>query len=200
MSDTRRAGRRRWCVRQNRVVPTPVAGVKLPVANSIQPDRFGHQAGSDGGKTNSSPGRARHKPSTHCAGNAGVFPTVPVCSCALRYHFLHTGPRVRRAPGIPCSLSGGGRKSSSKPRAHRVARTRNRINRHCEERSDQAIHTSASGDMDYFAALAMAVVVLRTTLVPLTPEEAAQRPSRRVWSGWGPGGPKRPTEPGPAGP
>ena len=31
-----------------------------------------HQAGSDGGKTNSSPGRARHKPSNHCAGNAGV--------------------------------------------------------------------------------------------------------------------------------
>jgi hypothetical protein len=27
------------CVRQNRVVPTPVAGVKLSAANSIQPDR-----------------------------------------------------------------------------------------------------------------------------------------------------------------
>ena len=32
-----------------------------------------HQAGGDGGKTNSSPGRARHKPSNHCAGNAGVL-------------------------------------------------------------------------------------------------------------------------------
>jgi hypothetical protein len=32
-----------------------------------------HQAGSDGGKRNSSPGRARHKPSNHCAGNAGVL-------------------------------------------------------------------------------------------------------------------------------
>jgi hypothetical protein len=50
------------CVRQNRVVPTPVAGVKLPVAASIRPDRSSHQAGSDGDKTNSSPGRARHKP------------------------------------------------------------------------------------------------------------------------------------------
>jgi hypothetical protein len=28
------------CVRQNRVVPAPVAGVKLPVATSIQPDRL----------------------------------------------------------------------------------------------------------------------------------------------------------------
>jgi hypothetical protein len=36
--------------------------------------RFRHQAGSDGDKTNSSPGRARHKPSNHCAGDAGVFP------------------------------------------------------------------------------------------------------------------------------
>jgi hypothetical protein len=50
------------CVRQNRVVPTPVAGVKLSVATSIRPDRSSHQAGSDGDKTNSSPGRARHKP------------------------------------------------------------------------------------------------------------------------------------------
>ncbi len=64
---------RRCCVRQNRVVPTPVAGAKLPVAKLIRPDRLSHQAGSDGGKTNSSPGRARHKPSTHCAGNAGVL-------------------------------------------------------------------------------------------------------------------------------
>jgi hypothetical protein len=50
------------CVRQNRVVPTPVAGVKLPVAASIRPDRSSHQTGSDGDKTNSSPRRARHKP------------------------------------------------------------------------------------------------------------------------------------------
>src|SRR5207244_10405825 len=43
------------------------------VLNPIQPARLSHQAGSDGGKTNSSPGRARHKPSTHCAGDAGVL-------------------------------------------------------------------------------------------------------------------------------
>ena len=64
---------RRCSVRQNRVVLAPVAGVKLPVANSVQPDRLRHQAGSDGGKRNSSPGRARHKSSTHCAGDAGVL-------------------------------------------------------------------------------------------------------------------------------
>ena len=92
-------------VRQNRVVLAPVAGVKLPVATSIQPDRSSHQAGSDGGKTNSSPGRARHKPSNHCAGNAGVlrlylYARVRISSCTL-----HTRPRVQQAPGIPCSLS-----------------------------------------------------------------------------------------------
>ena len=96
---------RRCSVRQNRVVLAPVAGVKLPVANLIQPDRLSHQAGSDGGKRNSSPGRARHKPSNHCAGNAGVlrlylYARVRTSSCTL-----HTRPRVQQAPGIPCSLS-----------------------------------------------------------------------------------------------
>ena len=52
---------RRQSVRQNRVVLAPVAGVKLSVADTIQPGRTGHQAGSDGDKTNSSPRRARHK-------------------------------------------------------------------------------------------------------------------------------------------
>ena len=29
----------------------------------------------------------------------------PVCSCAFSLPVLHTGPRVQRASGIPCSLS-----------------------------------------------------------------------------------------------
>ena len=65
---------RRCCVRQKRVVLAPVAGVKLPEAVRIQPGSFGRQSGSDGGKRNSSPGRARHKPSNHCAGKAGCSP------------------------------------------------------------------------------------------------------------------------------
>jgi hypothetical protein len=52
-----------FSVRQNRVVPTPVAGAKLSVAASIRPDPMRYQAGSDGDKTNSSPDtRARYKP------------------------------------------------------------------------------------------------------------------------------------------
>jgi len=60
--------------RQRRVVLAPVAGVKLAEADRIQPGSLGRQSGSDGGKRNSSPGRARHKPSNHCAGKAGFSP------------------------------------------------------------------------------------------------------------------------------
>jgi hypothetical protein len=49
-------------VRQNRVVLAPVAGVKP--AEVRRPNRVltNLQSAGDGGKTNSSPGRARHKP------------------------------------------------------------------------------------------------------------------------------------------
>ena len=63
-----------------------------------------HQAGSDGGKTNSSPGRARHKPSNHCAGNAGVLRLYLYARVRIYLCTLHTRPRVQQAPGIPCSL------------------------------------------------------------------------------------------------
>src|SRR6185295_8342923 len=89
MSGKRCAGYGARCVRQNRVVLAPVAGVKLPVATSIQPDRLSHQAGSDGGKTNSSPGRARHKPSTHCAGNAGVLRLYLYARVRISLHHAH---------------------------------------------------------------------------------------------------------------
>ena len=108
---------RRCSVRQNRVVLAPVAGVKLPVANSIQPDRLSHQAGSDGGKTNSSPGRARHKPSNHCAGNAGVLRLY--LYARVRIFVQHcTRDRGCSSTGIPCSLSFEGERNFSKPRAH----------------------------------------------------------------------------------
>jgi hypothetical protein len=76
-------------VRQNRVVLAPVAGVKLPVASLIRPDRSCHRAGSDGGKRNSSPGKARHKPSNHCAGNAGVFRLYLYARVRISLHHAH---------------------------------------------------------------------------------------------------------------
>ena len=51
------------------------------------------QFAGDGGKRNSSPGRARYKPSNHCAGKAGG----PADTCMLVCVFvclLHTRPRV----------------------------------------------------------------------------------------------------------
>ena len=50
------------CVRQNRVVLTPVAGVKPAEVRRPNRVRTILQSAGDGGKTNSSPGRARHKP------------------------------------------------------------------------------------------------------------------------------------------
>ena len=55
------SGTRGWCQARRRLMRT-------------QPGSIGRQSGSDGGKRNSSPGRARHKPSNHCAGKAGCSP------------------------------------------------------------------------------------------------------------------------------
>jgi len=70
---TQRVDDWRGCVRQSRVVLAPVAGVKP--AEERRPNRVSAilQSAGDGGKRNSSPGRARYKPSNHCAGNAGVL-------------------------------------------------------------------------------------------------------------------------------
>jgi hypothetical protein len=53
---------RRFCVRQNRVVLAPVAGVKSAEVFRIQPDSQNLQSADDGDKRNSSPGRARYEP------------------------------------------------------------------------------------------------------------------------------------------
>ena len=62
------------------------------------------QSAGDGGKRNSSPGRARYKPSNHCAGNAGVLQLYLYARVRFLCALLHTRPRVQQAPGIPCAL------------------------------------------------------------------------------------------------
>jgi len=104
VSDRSAQDERRCCVRQKRVVLAPVAGVKLAEAERIQPGSLGRQSGSDGGKRNSSPGRARHKPSNHCAGKAGCSPLDLYARVRTSLCILHTRPRVQRAPGLPCAL------------------------------------------------------------------------------------------------
>jgi hypothetical protein len=104
------------CVRRNRVVPTPVAGAKLSVATSIQPDPIRHQAGSDGDKTNSSPGE--HGISRKAI--AQGMPDCSVCTCMLVCvslcifaHEIAGAARTRRSL-LPLSFGG---KSSCKARA-----------------------------------------------------------------------------------
>ncbi len=72
------------CVRQNRVVLAVVATVKL--LRRWEPAQPGGLSPticeSEGDQRNSAPGRARHKPSNHCAGKAGClgFTCMPLCS------------------------------------------------------------------------------------------------------------------------
>ncbi len=73
---------------------------------------------SDGDKRNSSPGRARHTLSTHCAGKAGCFPAhLWFSRCAFACAHLRTaGHGCQPAPGLPCALfteEGEGREQNS---------------------------------------------------------------------------------------
>jgi hypothetical protein len=94
---------RRLRVRQNRVVPTPVAGAKLSVATSIQPDRSAIKPA------------AMEARGIRLQGERGIsrqpiaqgMPECSGCTCMLvcaSIYILHTRPRVQQAPGIPCSL------------------------------------------------------------------------------------------------
>jgi hypothetical protein len=65
------------CVRQNRVVLALVAGAKSAEVGSAQPGATRSESAGDGGKTNSSPGRARHKPLKPLRREGRVF-RVPV--------------------------------------------------------------------------------------------------------------------------
>ena len=115
-------------VRQNRVVLAP--GVCAPsVAVMWRPNRVRASAirKATGAIVHRSPGRARHKPSNHCAGKAGCLAS-PVCRCAaVLAHASHSGPRVpagtrpslrpRRFRGRQRPQSSGGiRRENGKPR------------------------------------------------------------------------------------
>jgi hypothetical protein len=127
VSDRSAQDERRCCVWQKRVVLAPVAGVKLTEAVRIQPGSFGRQSGSDGGKRNSSPGRARHKPSNHCAGKAGCSPLdlyarvrTSLCHCTrdrgCSAHPVFPAPSISKRAERPGTT-----------RARRAARTHGHI-------------------------------------------------------------------------
>jgi hypothetical protein len=80
---------------------TPKAcGPGLPTLRSSFAKTFGKVTGAIKPGT---PGRARHKPHNHRAGNAGCF-GVPVVTCLRAFFTLHARLRVRKTPGFPCAL------------------------------------------------------------------------------------------------
>ena len=105
VSDGHRADERRRRVRQKRVVLAVVATVKLS-RRCIDPTGIDASSirGATEARTNSSPGRARHKPSDHCAGKAGRF--------RLHLCFLCASLRISSAqrPWVPA-----GTRSSLRP-------------------------------------------------------------------------------------
>ena len=81
------SGIRGWC---------QAAGGEFDPTGSIS-----HQAGSDGGKRNSSPGRARHKPLNHCAGNAGVPRLYLYARVRISLHHCTRDRRCSKHPAFP---------------------------------------------------------------------------------------------------
>jgi hypothetical protein len=79
----------------------PVAGVKPAEVCNARPGEASRQFAGDGGKTNSSPGRARHKPSTHCAGNAGVPRLYLYARVRLFYHHCTRDRGCSKHPAFP---------------------------------------------------------------------------------------------------
>ena len=114
-------------VRQNRVVLAP--GVCAPsVAVMRRPDRARASAirKATGAIVHRSPGRARHKPSNHCAGKAGMsWLHLYAAVQLLTTQIPHSGPRVlgRDAPR-------GCETVSASPRRVGEPRCRNLL-RHC---------------------------------------------------------------------
>jgi len=130
------------CVRQNRVVPTPVAGAKPPVANLIQPGRSAIKPAAMEARGIRLQGEHGISRQTIAQG----MPDCSDCTCMLVCVFfcarLHTRPRVQQAPGIPCSLCFLG--DTSDANLGRIRRENAKsYPRHCER--SEAIHGSTRG-------------------------------------------------------
>jgi hypothetical protein len=135
------------------MVLAPVAGVKS--AKACRPNRAQahRQFADDGGKTNSSPGRARHTPLKPFArGNAGCIRCLR-CEywCAYSLPPAHTRLRVHWAPGIPRALSILGRKSFWKTSGASRCESTNACPVIARSACDEAISFLFRGEMDCFA-------------------------------------------------
>jgi hypothetical protein len=136
VSDQRHADERRQSVRRKRVVPTPQRlASSLAEARKARPGRrAGFREATEARKPDT-PGRARYRPLKPLRREGRSVSAEPVCSCAhVLHNFAHGTAGAARTRSSLRPLIGGPKESSSKPRAHRAARSRNRIpTRHCEE-------------------------------------------------------------------
>src|ERR1700730_11556953 len=84
------------------------------LSEARRPDRAeGHLPGGDGGEK--SPILRGERDISRKAIAQGMSDVLrcPVCSCAHSLPNLHTGPRVQRASGIPCSLVREGQRNAN---------------------------------------------------------------------------------------
>ena len=75
-----------------------------------------------------------------------MFPLNLYARVRILMHTLHTRPRVQRAPGLPCALylsEAASREQTSGAMRREIAKSYLKLGpRHCEERSEEAIHLS----------------------------------------------------------
>src|SRR5271168_3690169 len=79
--------------------------------------------------------------------------------CVFLCAFLHTRPRVQRAPGLPCALFFLG-EPDCKTRAPCVARRRKRVHVIAKSTCDEAIQSSLVA-LDCFVAALLAMTALK---------------------------------------
>ena len=119
------------CVRQNRVVLTPVAGAKLPVTILIQPDRCVIKPAV----TEARGIRLRGDHGISRQPIAQGMPACLGCTCMLVCAFLSTNCTRDRGcskhPAFPAPSFGGRKEGSCKPRARCAARMQSSVHRHC---------------------------------------------------------------------
>ena len=96
----------------------------------------------DGGKRARSPGRARHKPlkplRAGMPGDSGVLVVTRVRSTTTSAHEAAGAAGTRHSPRPPLGRKINARLGRTAPRGCRFT-----FRRHCEERSDEAIHLAA---------------------------------------------------------
>jgi hypothetical protein len=111
-------------VRRKRVVLTPgVCASRLAVVQRPDRARASVIGKTTGAIVHRSPGRARHKPSNHCAGKGRDVQAALYAAVHLPSRYLRTADRgCQPAPGLPCALSKEGRREKHRTRASCAAR------------------------------------------------------------------------------